>query len=126
MFDGLMSRCSTPERCAVSTALAILIPIRSTSCTASGSALYRWLSVDEQYSITRYGLPSADTLAWNTVRIDGCELSCAIRLASAWNSWRTWSFTTSASSTLTATWRLGMFCSNRNTSAKPPEPSTRR
>ncbi len=48
-----------------------------------------------------------------------------MRLASAWNIWRSSSFTTSARSTLTATRRRGMFCSYRKTSAKPPEPSTR-
>ena len=51
-------------------------------------------------------------------------LNWAIRLASAWNICFTWLVTTSASITLTATWRRGMFCSYRNTSANPPEPST--
>src|SRR6478752_5054666 len=79
----------------------------------------------EQSSITRYGRPSDDTLAWYTVRIEGCVLSCAIRLASAWNICLTWLVTTSASITLTATCLRGMFCSYKKTSAKPPEPRTR-
>ena len=33
MLDGLMSRCSTPARCAVSTALPIFTAMRSTSAT---------------------------------------------------------------------------------------------
>ena len=64
MFDGLMSRCSTPWRCAVSTALAMRTPIESTSASGSCTARYRWPSVEEQYSMTRYGRPSAATLAW--------------------------------------------------------------
>ncbi len=35
--------------------------------------------------MTRYGRPSAETLAWYTVRIEGWPLSWAIRFASAWN-----------------------------------------
>src|SRR5688500_18464265 len=103
-----MSRCSTPCRCAVSTALAMRTPIDSTSAIGSCTARYRWPRVAEQYSMTRYGRPSAATLAWYTVRMDGCDDSCAIRFASAWNIWRRSSFTTSASSTFTATRRRGM------------------
>ena len=38
MFDGLMSRCSTPCRCAVSTALAMRTPMESTSASGSCTA----------------------------------------------------------------------------------------
>ena len=85
-----MSRWSTPARCAVSMALPIFTAMRSTSGTGMLSRRYRSLRVAEQSSITRKGRPSADTLAWYTVRIAGCALSCAIRLASAWNICRTW------------------------------------
>ena len=85
MFEGLMSRCRTPARCAVSTALAIRTPMLSASATGSGSVRYRCPIADEHSSITRYGRPSAETLAWYTVRIEGCVLSCAMRFASAWN-----------------------------------------
>ena len=64
MFDGLMSRCSTPIRCAVSMALPIFTAMRSTSATGSRSLRYRWLSDEEHSSITRYGRPSDETLAW--------------------------------------------------------------
>ena len=44
MLDGLMSRCSTPARWADSTALPILIAMRSTSGTGIRSRRYRSLS----------------------------------------------------------------------------------
>ncbi len=111
MFAGLMSRCSTPARWAVSTALAMRIPTRSTSATPSGSRRYRSLRLDEHSSITRYGRPSAATDAWCTVSTDGWALSCAMRSASARNMARRRSVTISASITFTATWRRGMSCS---------------
>ncbi len=63
MLDGLMSRCSTPARWADSTALPILIAMRSTSGTGIRSRRYRSLSEAEQSSMTRYGRPSDETLA---------------------------------------------------------------
>ncbi len=64
MLDGLMSRCSTPARWAVSTALPIFTAMRSTSATEMRSRRYRSLSDAEQSSMTRYGRPSAETPAW--------------------------------------------------------------
>jgi len=64
MFDGLISRCSTPLRWAVSIALPICTPMRSTSATGICSVRYLVPSFAEQSSITRYGRPSAEMLAW--------------------------------------------------------------
>ncbi|KZE93766.1 hypothetical protein AVP42_01594 [Agromyces sp. NDB4Y10] len=61
--------------------------------------------------MTKYGRPSAETSAWKIVTMNGCAESRAIRFASATNCARVpWSMS-SASSTLTATFRRGSFCS---------------
>ena len=59
-----MSRCSSPERWAVSSAAAMRTPASSTSATGSGDFLYFALMLSGQYSITKYGRPSAEMLAW--------------------------------------------------------------
>jgi hypothetical protein len=124
-LPGLMSRCRIPARCAVSTADASRTPSCSTSGTPNRSVRYRCPSPGrEQYSITRKGRPSRATPAWNTVTIDGWCDSRAVRSASRSNASRP-AASTLASSTLTATARRGSSCSYRNTSADPPEPSSR-
>ena len=41
-LDGLMSRCRMPERCAVSMALASLMPVATASLTDIGLTCTRW------------------------------------------------------------------------------------
>lgn len=54
MFAGLMSRCSTPARCAVSTAPATWTPTRSASATENVSLRARCCRFGRgQYSMTR-------------------------------------------------------------------------
>jgi hypothetical protein len=65
MLAGLMSRCRMPARCAVSTAAATWTPTRSASATENAWARERTCRFGrEQYSMTRYGLPSSETPAW--------------------------------------------------------------
>lgn len=63
-FDGLMSRCSRPALCTVSSAPAMRTPTSRTSASGSGAFLYRALIVSGQYSIAKYGRPSAEIEAW--------------------------------------------------------------
>jgi hypothetical protein len=124
-LPGLMSRCTIPARCTVSTAAASRTPVSSTSATVNRSERYRWPSPGrEQYSSTRYGRPSSATPAWNTDTIDGWCATRAIRSASRAKASRV-AGSTESSSTFTATARRGSSWSYRNTSAAPPPPSSR-
>ena len=108
-----MSRCTVPARCAVSIALASLMPVLTASATDNGLDRTRTpRSGGGQKRITRNGRLSAVTPAVSTGTMLGWSPSRAIALASEVNSARSRSLSaTSSRTTLTATRCCGHSCS---------------
>ncbi len=117
---GLMSRWSTPRRCAAASPRHRPIAIGNSCAIATGrrSLSRLWPRTN---SDTRYGRPSSSPTRWTSTTL-GCDSRAAAR-ASIRNRWRATSLRWTAAMNFTATARSSRVSWARNTWPMPPRPS---